>query len=306
MPGQTGLVTQEGKKAVWEAGKFLKDAEPISELKLSKTLCKAAQAHADDTEENNLIGHDGSDGTKFSVRIKKYAEKARTLGENITYKNPINGTDFVLDLLIDDGVKSRGHRKNMFNKAFKYVGIGIARHPRYTKCCVIDYAGSTGLDDEEDVIEFSPPTNPEVISNASKIESKPTTANKEQEEKDQKEEVKKAEESEKVEAEVDNAFAPIMDDIAKMMGGKDGEKNGNQSHEASQSQPKTVVEQASKTTANVEVKEEEKQSSNITINKDDQKPSSLASDKIKKEDQDPPSNVSTNRNMKEDEEKMVD
>ena len=134
MPGQVGFITEEGKKAVWEAGRFLKDAEPISELKLSKTLCKAAQAHADDTEENNLISHDGSDGTKFSVRIKRYAEKVRTIGENITYKNPINGTDFVLDLLIDDGVKSRGHRKNMFNKAFKYVGIGIARHPRYTKC----------------------------------------------------------------------------------------------------------------------------------------------------------------------------
>ena len=44
--------------------------------------------------------------------------------------------------MIDDGVKSRGHRKNIMNKDFKTTGIGFAnKHKLYGCECVLDYAG---------------------------------------------------------------------------------------------------------------------------------------------------------------------
>jgi uncharacterized protein YkwD len=43
--------------------------------------------------------------------------------------------------MIDDGVKSRGHRSNIFNPAFRTVGVGVADHKVYGKIIVFDYAG---------------------------------------------------------------------------------------------------------------------------------------------------------------------
>ena len=62
------------------------------------------------------------------------------VGENIAYG--INeGLRIVLQLAIDDGVSSRGHRENLLNKEFKISGAGIDTHPVYRYSCTIDYAG---------------------------------------------------------------------------------------------------------------------------------------------------------------------
>ena len=81
-----------------------------------------------------MKGHDGSDGSSMRDRIQRYCEWKNKIGENLSYKNPTGGgRDYVVGLFIDDGVPSRGHRKNIFNPIFKYVGIAVADHPTYTK-----------------------------------------------------------------------------------------------------------------------------------------------------------------------------
>ena len=46
----------------------------------------------------------------------------------------------VLQLLIDDGVASRGHRHNLFNPDLHQAGAGSAPHRDYRTVTVIDYA----------------------------------------------------------------------------------------------------------------------------------------------------------------------
>ena len=66
-----------------------------------------------------------------------------TAGESISYgqDQPI---EVILQLAIDDGVPSRGHRNNMFNTGFVKAGIFTGDHKAYRKSTVILYNGSWG------------------------------------------------------------------------------------------------------------------------------------------------------------------
>ena len=47
----------------------------------------------------------------------------------------------MLTLIIDDGVRSRGHRKNIFNPKFNYAGAALSPHARCRTVRSIDFAG---------------------------------------------------------------------------------------------------------------------------------------------------------------------
>lgn len=140
-PDQLPIETHEGRKALAECIRFLTiEANPASPLKSSKGLWLAAKDHVEDQSGNGKVGHIGKDQSNFSNRIERYGEWEVAAAENISYGNT-EAQQIVISLLIDDGIKSRGHRTNILNPSFKVVGVSCGNHPQYGKMCVMDFAG---------------------------------------------------------------------------------------------------------------------------------------------------------------------
>ena len=72
--------------------------------------------------------------------MNRYGTWSAAWGENIAY-GKTNARDIVLALIIDDGLPSRKHRKNIFNPKFNYAGAACGRHALYRSVCSIDFAG---------------------------------------------------------------------------------------------------------------------------------------------------------------------
>lgn len=134
------LQTNEGVAVVNECIKFMQTQKPLTLLNPSKGLTQAAKDHANTQSLTDKTGHTGTDGSDPFKRMKKYGSY-KTAGENISYGSK-TAREIVVTLLIDDGVKSRGHRKNIMNKDFDVAGVGFAnKHKLYGCECVLDYAG---------------------------------------------------------------------------------------------------------------------------------------------------------------------
>ncbi|HLF35016.1 MAG TPA: CAP domain-containing protein [Cyclobacteriaceae bacterium] len=140
IPGRITIITNEGIKPLDECISQLSRTQPAPALIPSQGMCKAARDHAEDQSKTGKTGHDGSDGSSLPDRLNRYGKWLTTIGENIDYGNG-NAREIIIALLIDDGVSSRGHRKNLLNGAYHNIGVAVRSHPQYEYVCVMDYAG---------------------------------------------------------------------------------------------------------------------------------------------------------------------
>jgi uncharacterized protein YkwD len=135
-----GIHTAEGVRAVDEAVRFLAGQKPMSYLGSSRGLAEAAADLADEQGNSGATGHNGRESGSMIQRIERHGQWQVEIGENISYgyEDP---RLVVMQLIVDDGVRGRGHRKNIFNPVFRVAGVACGPHAGYGSMCVIDFAG---------------------------------------------------------------------------------------------------------------------------------------------------------------------
>jgi uncharacterized protein YkwD len=134
------LVTNEGVSALEEAINFVRSLKPLLPLELRQGLILGAKDHVNDLVKSGQSGHRGSDGSMLEDRLNRYGNWSVSVGEDIVYRSRKARED-VIALIIDDGVKSRGHRKNIFKSDFHVVGLALSPTSKIPPMCVITFAG---------------------------------------------------------------------------------------------------------------------------------------------------------------------
>lgn len=138
-PGDIPIKTAEGVSALHECVRELKRIKPLPLIYPDEKLTRAADDHTADQSRTGRTGHVGNDNSNLRNRIERYGKWEKQIAENIAYGNT-SARQVVVFLLIDDNVRSRGHRKTFLNSNLKFVGISCGKHPEYKTMCVMDFA----------------------------------------------------------------------------------------------------------------------------------------------------------------------
>jgi uncharacterized protein YkwD len=134
------LLTNEGVSALDEAIAFVRNLKPLPPLEARSGMILGAKDHLGDMIRTGRTGHKGSDGSVPEDRLSCYGIWIESVGENIVYRSTSARYD-VISLIIDDGVRSRGHRKNIFKPGFHVIGISLSQPLQSGTICVITFAG---------------------------------------------------------------------------------------------------------------------------------------------------------------------
>jgi uncharacterized protein YkwD len=138
-PG-TRLLTREGVGAVDEAIRFLRARKPLHPLHYSTGLSAAAADLVREEGPKGTTGHADPSAGGMAQRIERHGRWEGSIGENLGYGSS-DARTVVMQLVIDDGVPERGHRKNIFNGSFRKAGISCGPHTALRTMCAIDFAG---------------------------------------------------------------------------------------------------------------------------------------------------------------------
>ncbi|HEX6903498.1 MAG TPA: CAP domain-containing protein [Thermoanaerobaculia bacterium] len=92
----------------------------VAPVKANADLDESAQKHAEDMLARNFFAHESPSGTTVRERARAAGYRWRTIGENIA-----EGQLSVREVM-DTWMRSPGHRRNILDKDFKEMGVGLA------------------------------------------------------------------------------------------------------------------------------------------------------------------------------------
>lgn len=142
MPDGNLLETYEGTAAVLDAITFLEKQRPLKAVDAGNVvgLSLSAHDHIGDLGQKGNTSHTGTNGSTPQQRMNRYGTWTGMSGECIWYGEPFDALDIVISLIIDDGVPDRGHRKMIYTRNFKAVGVGIGIHQEFSTMAVLLFA----------------------------------------------------------------------------------------------------------------------------------------------------------------------
>ena len=135
--GRIPFRTKEGAKAVEEAIQYLRSASPRPALAFSPGMSRAAADHCA-AQAGGGMSH--SAGGNTGARISRYGTFSGSWGENISCGRQ-SAREIVIALIVDDGLRSRKHRANIFSTNFSVAGAATGPHAQYRTICSMAFAG---------------------------------------------------------------------------------------------------------------------------------------------------------------------
>ena len=105
----------------------------------NKYAYKAAKKHGLDVIKNGVLKHKGSDGTSAKDRIEKYGHPFYGGAESIVIGLD-NPWEVALQLIINNGVKSRGDRENFMDPAHRCGAVSYCKHKVKGSVYIFTYA----------------------------------------------------------------------------------------------------------------------------------------------------------------------
>jgi len=139
LPDRIPMKMTEGGSVIDEAIGEMNSVSNLKALEISDQLSEAARMQLKDLQEDASLGHKGKNGSTLKIRLAQFATVEGKSAENICYYGKA-ARDVVMIFLIDDGVQSRMHRKNVVNPAFKKMGVACGIGKNNESLCVTVFA----------------------------------------------------------------------------------------------------------------------------------------------------------------------
>lgn len=155
VPGaRVHIVTSEGVAAVDDAIASLKGRQGVGGIAYAPLLEAAAADHVAEQAANGATGHRGSDGSSPGERVRRRGG-SQYVAEVIEYgaNDPV---DVVRQLIVDDGVANRGHRRIILDPAMRSAGVSCGPHPVYRTMCVIVMDAHSGREADIEIADATP------------------------------------------------------------------------------------------------------------------------------------------------------
>jgi uncharacterized protein YkwD len=111
----------------------MRSMSPVPPVFPEKSVYESALCHARVSGKIGYVGHNRQTDPKTRKKCTSFF-----MGECCSYGYD-DGLGVILQLLIDNGVPSLGHRKICLSEGYSVVGISIQSHERYGFNCVLDF-----------------------------------------------------------------------------------------------------------------------------------------------------------------------
>ncbi len=139
MPNRVRLQMIEGSPAIEDTINDLKKRNKSNSYEISGGLTRVARMQLADLLENPSLKHVGKDGSTLDIRLLRVGFAGVAVAENISQQVD-SAREVLMNMIIDDGYKSRAHRKNIFSQAFKQIGIACGTTNTKNTICVVEFA----------------------------------------------------------------------------------------------------------------------------------------------------------------------